>query len=237
MAAAGRARLAALSTNAAYDMKFFAFPLLLLATPLSAGAAEPRIADVPPQFGHLVPRQFDKGLTLVEIKRINPGVSRDVEVGTAEAPKSVQVSVKDGVRAMYAYPNERFYANVKIEISREGMFASDSATARKALFAMADRMRESASRANAPGMAEAAEAAKAAGFELLESGKDSYREIDYSFVLSHTGDGQGQVHVFVPKHEAIISIYLLGRAAAGGSVADTRTAQLAFVRNYIAALK
>lgn len=215
----------------------FALSLLLPCIAYAGDVNDPKLA---PPFDRLVPQHFEHGPLMVELKRINPGASfREVDVGAPEKPQKARVSVRDGVRAMYAYPNERFYANVKTELSAQGMYALDRENVLQAMTRLAEtERRKGESAADVPAVSRAREAAGAAGLGLVESGSAYFKGFQYHYVFSNTLSGQGQVHIFVPRHEAIVSIYLLGRKESeGATLATTRAARQAFIEAYIEALK
>lgn len=215
----------------------FALSLLL---PCLAHAADAYRPKLPPPFERMVPQHFEHGPLLVELKRINLGASvREVDVGSLEKPEKASVSVRDGVRAIYAYPNESFYANVKTELSAQGKYVFDREKVLQAMTRLAETIRLKHDRAaDVPAVLRAREAAGAAGLPLMESGSADFSGFQYHYIFSNTLGGEGQVHIFVPRQEAIVSIYLLGRKPREGTtLATTRTARQAFIEAYIEALR
>lgn len=102
--------------------------LLLVVTGLCLAAASEH-ANLRPPYKQLVPQRLADGLTLVDLRPRTPSPSwREVDVRSADGVSSkLRVSVAHGVTAMYSYPGEAFYANVKVETSVDGQYAQDRA--------------------------------------------------------------------------------------------------------------
>jgi len=176
---------------------------------------------VPAPFERLVPAAFDDGLALVELKARDHDAPpwrviewRPEQAGTP--PRREQVSVREGLRAMYAYPGTDYFANVKVETSMPGMYEKDRALVIQALEHNYHRERalvEAYLAAN-PELA-AKVAGQTAGREVMTLERETVNGIEVvgytDKVLGLKGGTISQVHFFVPGRETIVTAYLLNQ--------------------------
>ncbi len=201
--------------------------VLLAVTGLCFAAASEH-GNLRPPYRQLVPLQLAGGLALVDLNPRTAGPAwREVDVHAADgASSTLRVSVAHGVRAMYAFPGEEFYANVKVETSVDGQFAQDRKNVLAAMDSLTAMMKEKSAGSPRPD-----------GLDVIEDGKGAHRGIEYHFSLLNTVHGKGMVVFFLPEQRVIITAYLLGRKPTGdGSVNETRRLQRAFVHGYIDAI-
>lgn len=182
-----------------------------------------------PPYKELVPQRLADGLALVDLRpRAASSPSwREVDVHAADGVSSkLRISVAHGVTAMYAYPGEAFYANVKVETSVDGQYAQDRENVLAAMQSLTAKLRERSDGTPRPG-----------GLDVIEGGAGSHRGVEYHYSLLNTVHGNGQVLFFLPGQRVIITAYLLGRkTTSDSSVDETRRLQRAFVHDYIDAI-
>lgn len=175
---------------------------------------------VPAPFERLAPAAFDDGLALVELKARDQGAPswRVIEwlpESAAMAPRREKVSVREGLRAMYAYPGSDYFANVKVEASVPGMYEKDRALVIQALehnYRRARALVEAYLAAN-PELAARVAAHTAAGREVMAFERETVNGIEVvsqlDNVLELRGGPISQIHFFVPGRETIVTAYLL----------------------------
>lgn len=196
---------------------------MLFAFAAPAFAADPPAP--PAAFAGLVPVAFPNGLKLVEVRPRCDGCTpwRLVDFHANEAPASVRqerVSVHEGVTAMYAFPGTAYFANVKVEQSILGRYEQDKAVVTEALshecMWMQARVVEYA--AGHPDVREKLERAVVKGKPYVELEQGSYRGIAYAActqnALGLMGGTIGQLQIFIPARDTIVTAYLLAQKQA-----------------------
>lgn len=194
---------------------------LLLSVTCHAAASEHK--NLNPPYNLLVPAQVGDGPILTDLTPRPPNTRPWREVGVAGADGVItqaRVSVAHGLRAMYSYPGEEFYANVKVETSAPGSYAQDREHVLAALKTINASM------------------VKAGGAQAAEQGGGERRGLEYHFAFATALPGGGMLHIFVPEKKVIISAYLLPRKWPDGTASETmRAAQHAFLFGYIDAIR
>lgn len=176
---------------------------------------------VPAAFERLVPTSFDDGLVLVELQArgLDAPPWRTIEWQTGDAdstPRREMVSVREGVRAMYAYPDTDYFASVKVETSMPGRYEKDRALVVEALEQnyRRNRARVDAYLAADPALRAKVAARVAAGREVISFERELVNGIE---VVSSTENGLGNsgvicmIHFFVPGRDTIVTAYLLNQ--------------------------
>jgi hypothetical protein len=194
--------------------------LVTLALCLFPALAQPA-PTVPARFERLAPARFGDGLRLVELRAREQDAPpwRIVEwqaVDVGSAPRREKVSVREGVRAMYAYPGSDYFANAKIEISMPGMYEQDRTLV---IGAMEHNYRHNRARTDAYLAAHPEVAAKVAartvpGKAVSAFERDLVNGIEVVSSTEHAlgqGGAIGMIHFFVPAREAIVTVYLLNQ--------------------------
>jgi len=218
-------------------------PLLVLATLARPAAAEPPAA--PAAFEKLVPREFADGLRLVEIRPrcADCPAWRSVDVAPAEpggAVRKEQVSIVDGVTAMYAYPGSGFFANTKVERSAPGRYERDKDILVEALehvYANGSRHAESYLKAH-PEVKEKLDRI-VAGRDYMEFERAQYRGVEYvaltqNALIANASAMPTQLHIFVPRDDVIVTAYLMKqKTTMFRTVDEFRRSQRAFIEGYI----
>jgi hypothetical protein len=217
--------------------------MLMLAALARPAAAEPPAP--PAAFEKLVPRQFADGLRLVELKQrcTDCPAWRSVEVVPAQpggAVRKEQVSVVDGVTAMYAYPGSGFFANTKIEKSAPGRYERDKDVLVEALehvYAYGSKHAESYLKAH-PEAKEKLDRI-VAGREYMELERAHYRGVEYAALtqnalIANASAMPTQLHIFVPRDGVIVTAYLMKQQTTMFRTVDEfRRSQRAFIEGYI----
>ncbi len=203
---------------------------------------------VPPAFERLVPTAFDDGLRLVELRPRCQGCprSRVLEFASKDAATPAwkeQVSVQDGVTAMYAYPDTEYFVNVKVEQSMPGMFEKDRSLVIQHLEHTYRHLRGrlDAHLAADPEAAAKMAAHTAPGREPLVFEREQVNGIEVlSYTVNVLGLGGGtisQVQFFVPGRETIVTAYLLAqRQSKFKDIAEFLRLRTAFIQGYTAFL-
>jgi hypothetical protein len=218
--------------------------LFLLLTAHSAAAAD---LAVPPAFDKLIPRIFANGLQLVEIRQRCEGCApwrtiRYAAGGNPAAVREMQVSVRAGVTAMYAFPGTPYFANVKVEQSLPGRYEQDKAIVIEALeneYQHRKQLTDAYMKAHPP-MREKLERAVAKGKEYLELERGTHKGVEYALAtenaigLSGSSSTVSQLQIFLPQEEAIVTVYLLNQPGAKFRNIDEFIAlRRAFIEGYI----
>ena len=200
---------------------------MALVLPATAQTVDPSTLAEP--YPGLIPRVFSDGLKLVQIRHYTGGGTptrplRDIETG-----KSVALPIRDGHTAMYAHPGESFRANMKVERCPPGQFLKDRELVDKSLEANAAALTRKAGTATT----EVATAAKEAGLPIVEHARGTHRGIDYAYTFIHNGQASGQVQVYLPQAEAIMTTYLLRPRPGTKDLLQQREANLGFIHEFI----
>lgn len=201
--------------------------LLLAAAPLCRADISQRDL-LKPTYRALLPAQLPQGLALVDLRaRAASPNYRMLAVQQANGEtEQVKVSVAHGVTGMYAYPGEKNYINLKVETSDKGQYAQDRVKVLAGQRTLFDRSR-AAMTAPAP----------FPGVEVSELSEGERNGVEYHALLSNTPQGSGMIILFVPRHEIIVTAYVLGRMTTpAGSLEATRSAQRNFLFGYIDAI-
>ena len=216
----------------------------LLAAP---AAADP--AELAAPFNRLVPARVSDEIVLRQIDTRSDGVSwRELQIppattGASATARTERVSVRDGVRAMYALTSGQLFANVKVETSMPGQFDRD-----RALCIEAMRNRHQAQAATVQAWLPQQSAEVQSRFaQALEPGRVPYelsdarvRGIDTLWAgdnLFGASASPAMVHFFLPQEEAIVTAYLLNqKASVFKTAADFGRRREAFIDGYAQAL-
>lgn len=192
--------------------------LSLLLASVHGLAADPPTPPAP--FVKLVPTEFPNGLKLVDLTRVRDGGPPwrmlDIPAGQEGAPaRQEKVSVADGVRAMYAFPDTAYFANTKVEFSVPGHYAQDKATVLDALTHMCAGMQADvlAYLGAHPDVRAKVDAVAIKGKDYVEFESASVHGIDYARCTQNAlhlrGSVPAMLHIFVPQREVIVTAYLL----------------------------
>jgi hypothetical protein len=192
-----------------------------------ARAAEPPAP--PAAFAKLVPTRFANGLALVEIRARCTDCPpwRMVSFYSNSAPNSApgpvrqeQVSVQDGVTAMYAFPGTPYFANTKVERSVAGKYEQDRKVVLEALAHECARMKERVLDYvdGHPEVKEKLDRVAVKGRDYVEFETGRHKGIDYASctqnALGLMGGTVGQLQIFVPREGTIVTAYLLAQKKA-----------------------
>jgi hypothetical protein len=221
-------------------------PLMLATLALPARSAHAADAPaVPAAFERLVPRAFADGLRLVELRQrctdCPPWRSVDVAPGEPGGPvRKEQVSVVDGVTAMYAYPGSGFFANTKVEKSAPDSFERDKGILVGALehvYAYGKKSAESYLKAH-PEAKEKLDRI-VAGRDYMELERAHYKGVAYvaltqNALVANPSAMPTQLHIFVPRDGIIVTAYLMKqKTTMFTTVEEFRRSQRAFIEGYI----
>lgn len=198
------------------------FACFLLASACAQAAESPA---PPAAFAKLVPADFANGLKLVGIRArctdCAPWRMIDFRSNTSPAPvRQEQVSVREGVTAMYAFPGTQYFANTKVERSVAGKYVQDEKVVLEALAHECARMKERVLDyvGGHPEVKEKFDRAVAKGKEYVEFETGRYKGYEYASctqnALGLMGGTVSQVQVFVPREEVIVTAYLLAQKQA-----------------------
>jgi hypothetical protein len=187
-------------------------------------AAAPAVANghesLPAPYKGLIAHGLPDGLQLVALRPRAPDGPgfRDIDILQADG-KSVlrRVSVAHGYTAMYSYPGEGFYVNLKVETSQDGYFDQD----REHVLAALAGINGDAQR-------------RAAGRDLVDAGAKNYRGVEYHYTFAKSAVGNGVAVFFLPERKIVVTAYILGRK--GPPASSAPMAQHSFVRGFIDAL-
>lgn len=134
---------------------------------------------------------------------------------TKEPIKQEKVSVKEGYRAMYAYPNTEYFSNTKIEQSVTGEYEHDKKVVIEAITHEYNRKQQRVASylKESSGLKEKMEPHKAKGKDYITFEKETingYQYVSYTEnVIGLLGNTISEVNIFVPEREIIITAYLL----------------------------
>jgi hypothetical protein len=218
----------------------FAFSFLAGACAQAAEAPAP-----PAAFARLVPTSFANGLTLVEIRArctdCAPWRTIDFHSNSSPTPvRQEQVSVQDGVTAMYAFPGTPYFANTKVERSVAGKYEQDGKVVLEALAHECARMKERVLDyvGGHPEVREKLDRAAVKGRDYVEFEQGTYRGIEYASctqnALGLMGGTLSQLQVFVPREGAIVTAYLLAQKKAKfQSIEEFLRLRREFIQGYI----
>ena len=230
-----------------FSRRLFAILALCLLICLRYAVAQPA-PTVPTPFEGLVPAAFDDGLRLVELK-VRDGDAppwRTIEWRPADAgaaPRREQVSVREGLRAMYAYPDSQYFANVKVETSMPGHYDKDRAVViesieqgYRAVRARLDAYLAAHPEAAAKVAAHGAPGREPMAFERLEV--NGIEVVSYTDnVLGLSGGTISQIQFFVPGRQTIVTAYLLNQKQSKfKDIEDFLRLRAAFIQGYTAYL-
>jgi len=194
--------------------------LSLLLPIMPAWAADTPTPTPPAPFAKLVPAAFPNGLKLVDLARVREGGPpwRMVEIPAQQegAPsRQEKVSIADGVRAMYAFPETQYFTNTKVEFSVPGHYAQDKATVLDALTHACARMKAHVDEyvGTHPDVRAKLERVVAKGKDYVTYETGSVQGHDYALctqnALNLSGSVPAMLHIFVPQREVIVTAYLL----------------------------
>lgn len=218
----------------------------ILALCLLPALAQPAPLVAAP-FERLVPTAFGDGLLLVELRARDhdapPWRMLDWQsTDPGSPPQRDKVSVREAVRAMYAYPGSDYFANVKVETSMPGMYEQDRALVIAALEHnyRHNRARMDARLAADPALRARVAARTAPGREVTAFERETVNGIE---VVSYTENGLGNggvvgmIHFFVPGRETIVTAYLLHQKRNKyKDIEDFLLLRTAFIQGYTAFL-
>jgi hypothetical protein len=231
-------------------MSPFLSRLLISLAMLAVAAGPVRAADAPAPpaaFTKLVPAGLRDGLKLVEVKQRCEDcppwrVINFMSNASPEPVRKEQVSVRAGVRAIYAFPDTAYFANVKVEQSMPGKYAQDKAIVVQEVEHEYTRRRDlvDAYLATNPAIRAKLDRAVAKGKPYLEFEKGTYKGYEYvsytenAIGLTSSSSTLSQVQIFVPQNETIVTAYLLFQKAAKFRTIDEFLAlRREFIEGYI----
>jgi hypothetical protein len=204
----------------------------------SASAAFAAGPAVPPAFAGLVPVALSNGLKLVDIRNRCTGCEpwRLINFRSNDAPAPVRqerVSVQEGVTAMYAFPGRPYFANTKIERSIPGRYEQDKAIVTEALTYDCARMKARVLEyiVSHPDVRE-----KEGNYTEFELG--SYKGVEYAScaptALWQVGGTPGQIQIFIPQDDTIVTAYLLNQQQAKfRTIEEFQHLRREFIEGYI----
>ena len=187
------------------------------------------LRNLPPAFRDAIPSEMRNGLRLVAL-HWRPGQDpqnakawRTVvfyKLGTNEVLKTERISIASGYRAMYAYPDTEYFANVRIEQSVPGSYDTD----KKKVIDFITYLYESKSALisehlrNNPELKAEIDKVKARGKDYFTFEQSNYRNFEYisytENVIGLTEHTISHIHIFVPKNDIILTAYLLSQKKA-----------------------
>jgi hypothetical protein len=209
----------------------------------AAGAAE--APALPQEFAKVVPRDLRNGLQLVEVRMrctdCPPWRTVDiVPEDPAGQIRQEKVSIRNGITAMYAYPETDFFANAKMEVSAVGSYERDKAIVTKAIeHACARSRRGIATYLQAHPNEKDKYDRAAAGRNYVESERGSYKGYEYVWCSQNAGIANptgilSQLHIFLPQRETIVTAYLMKQKSAQfQTIGEFLQRQRDFIEAYI----
>ena len=182
-------------------------------------------SDLSKDFQESIPTQLKDSLQLVDVKNrcdgCNPWRYIDYYSNESREPiKREKVSVQNGYRAMYAYPNSHYFSNTKIEQSVAGEYLHDKTIVIDAIKHEYNRKKERIyAYLNEHSELKTKMAPyKAKNKDYMELEENSYKGYEYisytENVIGLTGNTISQIHIFVPEKQIIITAYLLNQKKA-----------------------
>lgn len=194
----------------------------------------------------LIPKKLPGDLTLVELVRkgcqdCSPWreVSYMPSVDAYEQ-QTLKVSVVDGYKAMYVYPESMYFANVKVERadpeeylkSKQNVITAMRKTTEYGQYHINDYLEEH------PDKKQLVKATMLPNVDYLTFHCDQYE--GYEYCESMTNDLKlsrgtvAQIAIFVPQYEVIVVAYLLNQKVTHfDGIAEFATLKDQFVRSYI----
>ncbi|WP_373034078.1 hypothetical protein [Sulfurovum sp.] len=206
-----------------HNYKILILTLFMWATALNALTNS--TSDLPKVFQESIPTKLNDNLQLVEVENRCDGCNtwRYIDFYSNESREPIKrekVSVQNGYRAMYAYPNSHYFSNTKIEQSISGEYQHDKKIVVEAIKHEYNRKKERiyAYLNEHPELKAKMAPYKAKNkdyMELEENNCKGYEYISYTEnVLGLTGNTISQVHIFVPEKQIIVTAYLLNQKKA-----------------------
>lgn len=170
-------------------------------------------------FKNYIPTKFNEDLLLVDLGGwTSKDKFREVDIiNTSTGDKTTKrISVDDGYRAMYSYPNTEYFANVKVERSVKGEFEKDKATVIESVKNYYDFKLIAVKQytENNPELQKNISENLATGHEDYITFEDErYNGYEYVSYVKNIIDGGtiSQVEIFVPEDSIIITAYLLNQ--------------------------
>jgi len=215
--------------------------MLIAACNVQSGAT----SDLPEIFQKSIPTELKGNLKLVEVKNRCDGCApwRYIDYysnDSKEPVKREKVTIEEGYRAMYSYPDTHYFSNTKIEKSSSKFYQSDKKTVIDAIKHEYNRKKERIYNylKENPELKEKMEPFKAKDKDYIELEEATYKGYEYisytENVIGLTGNTISQIHIFVPDKEIIVTAYLLHQEKAKFSTID-EFLQLRrnFIENYI----
>ena len=210
----------------------FAIALLFIVVfTITSNAQSDSILNLPKAFKTSIPSELKGGLKRVVIENRCDGCQpwRYIDYYNNDSRKPIKrekVSVQQGYRAMYAYPNTHYFSNTKIEQSVSGQYQNDKKIVIDAIKHEYNRKKE---RLNAymkkkPDLKAKIDPLKAKNKDYMELEENNYKGYEYisyvENVIGLSGNTISQIHIFVPEKEIIITAYLLNQEKAKFSTID-----------------
>jgi len=187
------------------------------------------LRNLPPAFRDAIPSEMRDGLRLVALDW-RPGQDpqnakawRTVEFykpGTNEVLKTERISIASGYRAMYAYPDTEYFANVRIEQSVPGSYDTDKKKVIDYITYLYDSKSALVSEhlRNNPDRKAQIDKRKEKGKDYFTFERSSHRNFEYisytENVIGLTGGTISHIHIFIPKDDIIVTAYLLSQKKA-----------------------
>lgn len=215
--------------------------------PLLAATEAPNPATLPPPLNRLVPPRLGSEVELRQLDLRGDGPAwRELQIPPVSASGAVRterVSIRAGVRAMYALTSGQVFANVKVELSDPAQFDRDRALCAEALRNMHERKASALPawlKTQPEDVRKKFEAALEPGRPMVElsdkpvHGVDTLLAAENLFAASAV---PAQFHFFLPRQAAIVTAYLLNqKETVFTSAADFRRQREAFIDAYARAL-
>jgi len=187
------------------------------------------LGNLPTAFRDAIPSEMNDGLRLVALDW-RPGQDpqnnrpwRTVEFykpGTKEVLKTERISIATGYRAMYAYPDTEYFANVRIEQSVPGSYETDKKKVIDYITYLYDSKSALLSEhlRNNPDFKAQIDKVKAKGKDYFSFERSNYSNFEYisytENVIGLTGYTISHIHIFIPKSDIIVTAYLLSQKKA-----------------------
>jgi hypothetical protein len=237
----GDSRMNTVSSRLKYTVLL---PILLFLV-VACQAQSNDTSSLPEIFKKTIPMELRGGLRLVEVKSRCDGCAPwrhiDYYSNTSREPiKREKVTVQEGYRAMYAYPDTYYFSNTKIEQSAPGAYENDKTIAIDAIKHEYNRKKErvySYLKEN-PNLKEKMASFKAKNKDYIELEEDIYQGYKYisytENVIGLTGNTISQIHIFVPEKEITVTAYLLRQEKAKFStIEEFLKLRRDFIESYI----
>ena len=185
---------------------------------LPAAAQPITLASLPVVYQQSIPTELPRGLQMVELHpRCEQCIPwREINFyGLTEPVRTERVSVSEGYRAMYAFPDTHYFANVKIERSDTGQFEIDRDLVERGLRHECQRKLTNVENylAENPKAREKLELIRMPGHPYVEVEEGARGGISF---IACTENAVGlisstisQVQMFIPSRHLTITAYLL----------------------------